>query len=496
MASVQKSSRRVKDNIATLISLVIMFGFGYICPAFEGVTDVGMRCLGVFIGVIFLTIATDRVFFAAAIGMIALIFSGYTTAAGAITTWLGNKTNALVIFVSVMCYALRETGVMKILAKKILTMKVLQGRPRLLIYVFFLTTYFISMFMTVAPGMILMYSLFEAIRDAAGYDPKSPFSRQMILGTYLSSMGGYALPWMGVQASSVVMLEGVLGGYGLHFSTLVFWLTNVIIFVVFLLIYTLLLPAFKCDLKPLAGVNVASTQSLREIADKFTKKQRVIFTAFGICMLYVILISVLPKTMPGYEWFAKLDTVWIWILAIAVLGLIQVDGEPVIRPMEVLKNGTMWNLTFLIGCFTMLGATMTSPDLGIRDFIQNLLSPLFSNTSLPMMVILVALIATVGTQFINGMPLTLTLCATVMPFTAELALSHSFNPSVMGTIMNICNSAAYLTYSGSVFAALLLGRDEIDQKFVWSKGVITLILFIAVVIILGIVLSYVFPATL
>lgn len=490
-----KRSGNRKDNIATIISLIIMFGFGYICPAFEGVTDVGMRCLGVFIGVIFLTIATDRVFFSAAMGMIALIFAGYTTATGAITAWLGNKTNALVIFVSVMCYALREAGVMNILAKKILTMKVLKGRPRLLIYAFFMTTFFICMFMTIAPGMILMYSLFEAIREAAGYDPKSPFSKQMLLGTYLASMGGYALPWMGVQASSVVMLEGVLSGYGMHFSSIVYWLTNVIIFVVFMLIYTLVLPAFKCDLKPLASIDVSTTKSLQEISDRFTKKQKIILAAFAICMIYVILISLLPTTMPGYEWFAKLDTVWIWILAIAVLGLINVDGQPVLKPVEALKNGTMWNLTFLIGCFTMLGGTMTSEELGIRTMIQNLFSPLFSNASLPVMIIMVALIATIGTQFINGMPLTLTLCATVMPFTAELAMAGGFNPSVMGTVMNICNSAAYLTYSGSVFASLILGRDEIDQKFIWTKGVITLCMFIATVIVLGIILSYVLPAS-
>lgn len=62
---------------------------------------------------------------------------------------------------------------------------------------------------------------------------------------------------------------------------------------------------------------------------------------------------------------------------------------------------------------------------------------------------------------------------------------------VMGTLINCCANMAFLTYSGSVFASLILGREEINQKFIWSKGLITLAVFMIVTIVVGIGLSYI-----
>ena len=61
----------------------------------------------------------------------------------------------------------------------------------------------------------------------------------------------------------------------------------------------------------------------------------------------------------------------------------------------------------------------------------------------------------------------------------------------MGAIINICAGMAFLTYSGSIWASLILSRAEIDQKFIWSKGLMILGLFLIVASGSGIVLSYV-----
>ena len=104
---------------------------------------------------------------------------------------------------------------------------------------------------------------------------------------------------------------------------------------------------------------------------------------------------------------------------------------------------------------------------------------------------MVVIVVTLATNIVNGLPCTLATVAIVMPFVAQLAIDTGINPGVMGTLINCCANMAYLTYSGSVFASLILGREEINQKFIWSKGIITLAVFMVVTIVAGIGLSYI-----
>ena len=78
-----------------------------------------------------------------------------------------------------------------------------------------------------------------------------------------------------------------------------------------------------------------------------------------------------------------------------------------------------------------------------------------------------------------------------MPFVCQMAVDTGINASVMGTLINVCANLAFLTYSGSVFASLILSREEITQKFIWTKGLATMIIFMVVASVTGIALSYV-----
>ena len=133
---------------------------------------------------------------------------------------------------------------------------------------------------------------------------------------------------------------------------------------------------------------------------------------------------------------------------------------------------------------------MTNEEIGIRAWLIDIIGPLFSSAGLPVLVIMVVVIVTLATNVVNGLPCVLATTAIVMPFVCQMALGSGINPSVMGTLINVCANLAFLTYSGSVFASLILSREEITQKFMWTRGLVTMAVFMVVAAILGILLSY------
>lgn len=146
----------------------------------------------------------------------------------------------------------------------------------------------------------------------------------------------------------------------------------------------------------------------------------------------------------------------------------------------------------LVGSLTILGRVTSDATLGVREWLISILSPLFGNMNLWLLMAVVILFATLVTQIANGMVLTMAICPVITPFICEMSANGTlFNPFVILTVANVCANVAYLTVAGSVNAAYLLNREEISQKFIWTKGFALLCVFMVWVYIMGMALSYI-----
>ena len=486
------STKKSNFWIINIIGLFLMFVFPKIVPPFGPVTAVGVAVIGVFLGVIFMSLFSDQMFYVSLLGMAALVYHGYLTGAAASAAFLGSTTVTQLIFVTALCAALRSTGAMDVLAKKLLTAPALKGRPLLFTIVFLLTGYLISMIVTFVPTCILMYAVLDSVCDVAGYEKDDSFRKHMLLGLYISCMGAYAVPFMGIQMTSIAMQRTVLEGFGLVFSEGTYFLTNLVVFMVFLTVYAILMKTvFKCNFEPLRTMDVTKSEKLSSTPDKISTEGWIYLGAFFFCIVYNLLCSVVPKASPIYKPVFGFGSPWIWLLGVAVLTVIRVNGKRLMSGNDMMKNGVMWNLVCLVGMFSILGSAMTNEEIGIRAWLIEIIGPLFSNASLPILVVMVVVIVTIATNVVNGLPCVLATTAIVMPFVCQMAQNSGINPSVMGTLINVCANLAFLTYSGSVFASLILSREEITQKFMWTKGLVTMVIFMVIAALSGIVLSYV-----
>ena len=449
-----------------------MFFFGRILGPFSVVTQVGSNALGVFIGVILLTVFTSQSTLAAILGIIAMVYSGFLTSSAAVSSWMGGSTVPQLIFVSALCVALKEAGVIDVLVRKLLSIKALRVRPVALLY----------------------FGIYESIRDVCGYDKQDRFCKFMLLGIYLGCMGNFCFPFKGIALTIYTLINTSMQGFGLSINMFTYMFVCILVNLVWLCILAFMIPGvFKCNVAPLKELDIENVEALRNIPKKFNKRQKLILTIFCLSFLYIIVIPLLPKDFPGSAVLAPIGTTLIFLLALGILGLIKVDGKPLANPMKLLSEGTLWNVVCIVGCFTFLGNAMASADLGIRDWIISLLKPVFGNMPLPLLLLLLTIVITIITNICNGTPLTLLGNAAIMPFVCQMQLDTGISASVTAATLSLCANMAFLTYAGTIYAALLLDREEIDNRFIWHDAIKVIPVYIIVVYVIALGCSYILP---
>ena len=130
-ATEQKKGLNSKD-IHFIIGTLIIYGFGYVCPPFGGIQPMGMKMLGVVIGLIYLTCVSCPILQSALIALLAFPIHGYMDVSTLLTKWTGTTTTFQLVFAGAVMLGLKETGAMNVIAKKLLSAGFLKGRPALL----------------------------------------------------------------------------------------------------------------------------------------------------------------------------------------------------------------------------------------------------------------------------------------------------------------------------------------------------------------------------
>ncbi len=464
----------------TVIALFFMFVFGKIAPTWSTLTPMGVNMLGVFIGALVMTIFTTQTFWPAVLGIVAMVFHGYLTAGDALTGWFGSATVQQFIWIMALCGALKESGAPVIIAKKLLNMKVSKGHPMVFIYMFFVATAVVGALLSTATATILlMYPILDGIFDAAGFDENvkndQEFKKEMLLGTYLAAMGAYILPFKGVHLSSIAIISATLEGFGMTFDNGAYLISTLLCWVVFMLLFTLGIKfIWKTDVSKLQSFDIATMEGMTKKDLSLNKRQIILLCSLGVGVAYIISLLVIPKTWSGYATYNGMTATWIWIAIVAVLSMVKVDGEYFINGAQVLHDHTLWGVVALIGCFSFCGGAISSDALGIKAWIVEVLTPLLGNVNWVLMVFLVVLISTVATNFMNGMPVSFTMNSVAVPFACSMAMATgAVNPSVLGAAIIFSGQCAFQTYGAMVYAALFLSRKEVDQRFVWTKGTMT-----------------------
>lgn len=476
------------------IGAFFMFVFGFIVPPFSTVTVTGVKMLGVLIGLIVITCFNGDMLGGSLMALLATVFHGYYTATGLLQEWLGSTSTIQLVFCGALCLALRDSGAMNVIAKKLLTSKLCKGRPVATMVMLFLATYVVSAFVGGPPTYILFFGLIESIRDVCGYDKNDPFIQFSLLGAYISALGIFFFAFKSPQVMTIAMINSAMEPYGRTFNEGTWMLVMFATTMIYMVIYAILMKTvYRVNLEPLKELDFNKIEALRETPDYFTSDQRKALLLIVGCIAYIIFTTVYPKEAPGYAVLTCLGNSWIWVLGAAICAVFRRKGtkEGYFSISKLLTQSSIWPMIALVGAMVMLGKITSDAELGIRPWLVEVLTPVFGGTNIWVLMAVVIIFCTLVTQACNGLVLTMAVCPIVTPFVCELAQTTGINPDVILIISNLCSSYAFWTVAASTNAAFILSRPEITQKFVWTKGVQVTGVFMAVAYILGMLFTYI-----
>ncbi len=463
--------------INAIIGVVLMFGIGFL-PPIEPITEMGMKVLGVFIGMIYLFSACD-VGWSAVLSICALSIVGYSTLNAAAAGALGHA----VVFQSAMAYivagSLNYYGVTEMIARWMLSRKALRGRPYLFVLIIYVSLAFICIF-TSSLGMIILYwAIFDGICQVLHYEKGSKFVSSTIVGIALSFViGGAIAPIRGWQLSLMGLWQENVGPIALPQFMGITIVGTVLCISAYLFYQVKIL---KADFSPIANFDVTSLAS----AEKMDGRQRKLLWVAVVVFFFVFLCALLPKSFPLYELIAtRIGAAGFFALGAAFLGFASHDGgkEALIDFAGVCSKCIAWNVLLMIGSTMVVASALTNEETGILPAIQQLLGGMFAGKGSWFVLFFTMIVTTLLTNAASN----IAIGTAMIPIIAPFVESTGANATALGIIMIWLVNMGLILPGASAPVGLIHGNSDLTNGEAYKYSCIGMLIIFVVTIPLAI----------
>lgn len=481
MASTNSKKKDITYWASTAIGLFLMFFFGKAFRPWAEITDMGMNILGIFLGMIIMFLGTGSMAWPSIIALFQVVMVGYKTTSEAFSAFLGTSTTVQMLAYLAICEGLRASGAGAVIAKFIITRKFVKGRPVLFTFFFFLAFFIAGIFVPPTGGIIFAFSVWENIRDVLGYDKNDKYSKAVLVGLYISCMlGVYTLPFKTMSSAVIKSFTASLGVESFAFNNGMYIVTTFFIGIALLLLYSIAIKVlFKCDLTPIKQLDIATMEGFDKESIKLNKKQCILLIFFALGVLYPLVMMFVPQTLVWYEKANSIGAALWMLLMVALLGIVRIDGKNIFSVEKNLHDGTVWGVITAVGVLAIVGNGLSDPNLGIRAWLTSLIGPLFSSISWPMFIFLCMFISVLVTNFFSNMVTGIIVATIAAPFCVGF-MDAGIDVSAVAIAIAFSIQMSYLTVAAYTAAPLLLGREDMSNKYIWTKGLVPIAIFLIV----------------
>lgn len=441
------------------ISILFMFGFGYL-PPFSTVTPLGMKLLGIFIGVIY-AYSTCEIVWPSLLAIIAFALSGYTASfAQAVSLTMGSSLVFQIITQYFTTGAIVIYGVSKWLIRKTLSIKALHGKPQLYTWCLLFLTMWSCIVMETIPLFLLLYSIWNDIAENCGYEKDSSFRYFGFGGILLAEMLGVAMmpykSWQLGLATSWANITGVKINLGQMF------ICTAIIGTFAISAYVYLgSKLFKVDF---SKMEVFDVEKLGEESKRLRPRCRRILAVYLLTVVLALFAGTFRNNPVADFLNTTLTVAGLFCVCTAVLMILpsgEGDGKPAIVFSDI-KNtdaAVSWPVIWMVAVTIPLATAVTSEGTGISEWLKLVFTPVFGGRGGVLMMLLTILIMVFLTNVGSNIALGNLMIAVISPF----VMSSGLNPMFFGcALIYACNIGIFLPGS-SAPASIFHGRSEIPD---------------------------------
>ena len=468
---VQTGKRRDLFYFHIIVTLFLMFGFGYL-PAIGVITPVGMKVLGIFLGLVYAWTTTSLIW-PSLLGMLAVAVNGIMPLSEFLTVSFANNTVVFILFIFIFAAVLEEAGLLQFLAHWFTSRKIAYGRPWMFTFLFLFGAFLGGALINEIASALIFWRIFYTIAKEYGFKPYEKYTTLMVFGIVFCAVtaGGSTLPFKLGPIVFFPVFEALTGTAINYFDYLLFGFPMGILTVV---AYTLICRfVFRPDISALKAMNgdLVQQQDL-----KLGARQK---TAFGFIAALMILLlgpDVLPQDWLPVQLIHQIGTAGVVIFLVVLMFFIRFDGKPLMDFKRMANLGISWDIYVLFAMILPLSSLLTSDATGIKPFLIQIMSPILLGRSPLLFTVLVLLLGTIITNFANNVVLGIIFINIICPLSAPLGI----NPAPIVMLMIFTIQLAYLTPAGSAPAAMVFGNTEwVKAKDIYYYAVIfSVILFI------------------
>ena len=301
------------------------------------------------------------------------------------------------------------------------------------------------------------------ISEQCGFKKGDSYPLILIFGTALiAQLGDCIIPFKSIPLLVMGVYESLAGSpIPLGSYMLIVILATVLCIIAYLFIANLI---FRPDMKSLKELNAETLMG--EDGIQMNKVQKITLLFLILLMVMMLLPGFFPSsTFPLIVFLKKLGSTGICILLVGLMCLLRVDGAPIINFKKMVGN-VEWNSILLLAAAIPVANVMSNEASGFPAALQAFISPMATNTSPFVFVILIGLVATLITNVMTNGPVGMILMAAVYAAVNSVGM----NPTAAVVTVVMCVHIAVLFPSGSSTAALINGNEWIGTKNLWKIG--------------------------
>ncbi len=455
--------------IAIIIGVVLLNAV----PAVNGLSEVGVKVIAVFVPVLYLwlTVGTDWTSWLA----LALIFmTGIMAPAAVYAGTFGSPLIITVIGMMAFSKVLVDTGVIDTAVKWAMTREIVRNRPYVFMIMIFVVCAVVSVFMDVGAVTLVFIAVIKVACEQIGYKKGDPFCTALFLGLFWITNAWNGGSPLGHALPIIMMNAATAGGYEITFAK---WMS---IGIPAALIMTVIAIVFICLIwRPEASkFKNYDLDAIKKEIKPLTKQGIITIVLLVLVVLYWVLPTIFPSMLP-----AKIAAVYsTWgttlplIIAMALLCIIHINGKPITTFREMTSTSTVTVLLF-IGAVSVLGSAISSPDTGISACLANILSPITSSIPIFAVIIIAFLGCIILTNFISN-----TVCMLLF-FSLVVPIASAAGQNVSAIIILLCVLACFasLVPSAAITAPFYFGEQYITVKNSFKSNIMMIIIVWALI---------------
>lgn len=464
-----------------IVTLLLMFGFGYL-PPFATITPIGMKVLGIFLGVIY-GYSTCEVIWPSLFAFIAFGTCGYAASFNAaIASMMGSSTVFQIITQYFAAGAIIIYGFGKWFVRWSLSQKMFQGKPVFYTWCFMFVFMWSAIVVSQIPMGLLLYAIWADIADSCGYDKNSTFRYYGFGGILLSlMMGGAMIPYKSWMLGLANTWKEVTGG-NINLGVM-FLLTGIAGTIIITLYVFLGAKLFKVDFSIMKAFDV---EKLGEESKHLRPRTKRIVSIFIATMLLTIYAGTFPKA-PGANFLNNTLTAGgLFCLCAAILLVLpsgEGDGKPCIifDDIKHTNEAVSWPVIFMCAVTIPVASALTNEVTGVLPWLTSLVSPIFAGRS-PLFIIVFTVIVM---MFLTNVGSNIAFGGAMIPVISPFVIASGMNPVIAGAALIWCANMGLILPGASAPASIFHGRGEIPNagqryKIVAFSAILVMVVSIVV----------------